>query len=176
MSADRYDGTVSVRRESEGRATPVPAPSGTADLARSAWSLIRAIVDSPEVVAAEHAFMQSVELPIGPVRTLRALLELGPQPMSRLAEAMGCDRSYVTGTVKALQTHGLARTEIHPTDRRSKVVALTEKGRRVARRARAVHRAAPTSFSALDAAELDELVALLNRINDTDRRWDGPVN
>jgi DNA-binding MarR family transcriptional regulator len=131
------------------------------DPAARAWALLRELTTSPEVVAREHAFMHGVGLTAGPVRALRALLELGPQPMSALAVHMGCDASYVTGLVKTLLAHDLVAAEPSPRDGRVKIIALTPAGVPVAEEAQRVHETPPAALGALPEAELTRLGAIL---------------
>src|SRR5512140_427585 len=57
------------------------------------------------------------------------LLEPGrPMPMSRLAEALACDASNVTGLVDRLESRGLVRRHASSGDRRVKVLDLTAAG------------------------------------------------
>src|SRR6267142_1475526 len=51
-----------------------------------------------------------------------------PMPMGRLAEALACDASNVTGLVDRLESRGLVRREPSAEDRRVKVLVLTRAG------------------------------------------------
>jgi DNA-binding MarR family transcriptional regulator len=52
-------------------------------------------------------------------------------PMSTLAEMLACDASNETGIVDRLETRGLIERRAAARDRRVKLLALTEKGRRL---------------------------------------------
>ena len=54
-----------------------------------------------------------------------------PIPMGRLAEALACDASNVTGLVDRLESRGLVRRQPSAEDRRSKVLELTPAGVRL---------------------------------------------
>src|SRR5438046_9679421 len=54
-----------------------------------------------------------------------------PVPMGRLAEALACDASNVTGLVDRLESRGLVRRQAASGDRRVKVLALTPAGVRL---------------------------------------------
>src|SRR4051812_42547759 len=54
-----------------------------------------------------------------------------PASMSALANALRCDNASVTGIADRLEAAGLAERRPHPTDRRVKTLALTDKGREV---------------------------------------------
>jgi DNA-binding MarR family transcriptional regulator len=51
-----------------------------------------------------------------------------PIKLSDLAQALHCDNSSVTGIADRLEKAGLAERRAHPTDRRVKTLALTERG------------------------------------------------
>jgi DNA-binding MarR family transcriptional regulator len=51
-----------------------------------------------------------------------------PMSMKELSQRLGCDASFVTVLVDALEKHGLARREPSQRDRRSKNVVLTDSG------------------------------------------------
>src|SRR5204863_1154643 len=54
-----------------------------------------------------------------------------PIPMGRLAEALACDASNVTGLVDRLESRGLVRRQPSAEDRRIKVLELTAAGARL---------------------------------------------
>src|SRR2546425_7590314 len=53
-----------------------------------------------------------------------------PIPMGRIAEALACDASNVTGLVDRLEARGLVRRQPSGGDRRGKMLALTPPGGR----------------------------------------------
>ncbi|GAX49924.1 MarR family winged helix-turn-helix transcriptional regulator [Streptomyces olivochromogenes] len=79
-----------------------------------------------EDAAAEHALT-------GAQARLLSLLSLEPLPMRRLAQKLKCEPSNVTGIVDRLEARGLVERRPDPSDRRVKLAATTEEGRRVAR-------------------------------------------
>src|SRR6266581_3033104 len=54
-----------------------------------------------------------------------------PVPMGRLAQALACDASNVTGLVDRLESRGLVRRQPSPEDRRVKALELTPAGARL---------------------------------------------
>src|SRR5437879_13717716 len=54
-----------------------------------------------------------------------------PVPMGRLAEALACDASNVTGLIDRLESRGLVRRRPSANDRRVKVLQLTPAGSRL---------------------------------------------
>jgi DNA-binding MarR family transcriptional regulator len=137
----------------------------TDELATEAWRRVRSICNDPVTEAAWQQIMRETGLTAGPMRALRFLPLTEPLPMRRLAGRMGCDNSYVTSLVDTLEERGLARRESHPTDRRIKVIVLTEKGRGLAERVQHAYTAPPAAFSALTDAEVATLCDLLRRLD-----------
>ena len=65
---------------------------------------------------------------------LKALLRLVPgrrEPMRALADMWRCDASTVTWIVDRLEKQGLVERQAHETDRRVKVVVLSQRGRQL---------------------------------------------
>ncbi|WP_234018867.1 MULTISPECIES: MarR family transcriptional regulator [unclassified Streptomyces] len=61
------------------------------------------------------------------------LLTLEPLPMRQIAQRLKCEPSNITGIVDRLEGRGLVERQPSPGDRRVKVAAPTEEGKRVAR-------------------------------------------
>jgi len=147
-----------------GMAAPVPA-ADTEDPAAEAWRRIRSISHDPVAMAACHQITQETGLPLAPLRALLVLPLDEAMPMRQLARRLGCDNSYVTALVDALEERGLAVREQHPTDRRVKVIVLTGKGQELAKRAQLADMAPPAAFSALSRAEIASLRDLLRKLD-----------
>ena len=120
-------------------------------------------------------FAQRAELPtrrepftLSPVQChVLHLIEPGaPVPMSRLAQALSCDASNVTGLVDRLEVRGLVRRRPASEDRRVKVLELTAAGARLRTEllGRASHRTHP--LSRLTAEEQRTLIRLLEKLLD----------
>jgi MarR family transcriptional regulator, organic hydroperoxide resistance regulator len=93
------------------------------------------------------------------------LIEPGqPIPMGRLAEALACDASNVTGLVDRLESRGLVRRRPSSEDRRIKVLELTPAGARL--RSTVFERMIkpPDSLARLSAEEQQALVKILKRV------------
>jgi DNA-binding MarR family transcriptional regulator len=99
---------------------------------------------------------EATGLPFGRVRALRRLYD-GPLALHELADAMGSDAAAATVAVNYLEKRGLVVRKAHPTNRRSKIVSLTPKGREVVARGKAVTEHAPPAFAALPPAALASL-------------------
>jgi DNA-binding MarR family transcriptional regulator len=145
--------------------TPRPAAPVAADLTAEAWRRVRSISDDPVTEAASHRIMHESGLTGGPMKALRFLPVTGSLPMRQLAARMGCDNSYVTSLVDTLEQRGLAAREPHPTDRRVKVIVLTEEGRRLAEQVQRAYATPPAAFAGLSAAEAATLCRLLRKLD-----------
>lgn len=94
------------------------------------------------------------------VKALRRLA-LGPMRMTELAAAMGTDKPYATLVVDDLEARGLAARTVDPSDRRAKIVAVTEAGRRAAATADAILANPAPGISRLDDEEIRTLDRLM---------------
>ncbi|MEU6057871.1 MarR family transcriptional regulator [Streptomyces sp. NPDC047097] len=98
-------------------------------LTREVAELIGTVVaryhEEYEQAAARHALT-------GAQARLLGLLALEPTPMRRLALALRCEPSNVTGIVDRLEARGLVERRPDPADRRVKIAAATPEGRETA--------------------------------------------
>lgn len=115
-------------------------------------------------------FEQLVELKLHPPHgvALMSLLHAGPTRMGDMAESMACDASYITAVADRLEELGLAERRSSPDDRRSKQLALTAKGQKVARRLDAVVTEPPPAMAALSKADRDALARIARKISEPD--------
>src|SRR5947199_5744778 len=123
----------------------------------------------------EFFFTQRADLP-----TVASEFELSPAqchvlhliepdrliPMGRLAAALACDASNVTGLVDRLESRGLVRRQPSPEDRRVKALQLTPRGARM--RAQLLRRMARRSLplSRLSRDKRRTLVKILEALVD----------
>jgi DNA-binding MarR family transcriptional regulator len=108
---------------------------------------------------------EQVGLPFSRVRVIRRLVAQ-PLTMGRLAEASGMDAPAASVAVNDLERRGLVQRAIDPSNRRQRMVALTEEGRQMVARVNQVRPVAPPEFSALDEADLEALAGILSRVAD----------
>jgi len=89
-----------------------------------------------------------------------------PIPMGKLAEALACDASNVTGLVDRLESRGLIRRQASAADRRIKVLELTPAGVRL--RSTLLERMTnpPGRLNRLSANEQRALVKILKHLLD----------
>ncbi|WP_210573976.1 MarR family winged helix-turn-helix transcriptional regulator [Streptomyces sp. GESEQ-4] len=110
-----------------------------------------------DVAAADHALT-------GAQARLLSLLSLEPLPMRKLAQKLKCEPSNVTGIVDRLESRGLVERRPDPKDRRVKLAATTDEGRRVARGLRESLRFAREPLAGLSEDERLALRDLLRRM------------
>ena len=96
--------------------------------AEQAWALVARLFfehGRPKMMDANQ------ELELSPPQgiVLRFLDE--PRPMGELAALMRCDNSNMTGIVDRLEERGLVERTAAERDRRVKLIALTERGRKI---------------------------------------------
>jgi len=97
-------------------------------------------------------------------RALFALTKEG-KPIGQLARELGCDPSNATWLLDRLEDSGLAERRASATDRRVKLVALTAKGVKAAAEIMEEYRRPPPQLTQLTAKELDELIAVLEKLS-----------
>jgi DNA-binding MarR family transcriptional regulator len=95
---------------------------------------------------------------------LRMLDPQQPMPMSAVANTLVCDASNVTGIVDKLESRGLIERRGAEHDRRIKMLAVTEKGRRVRDQLWARTMQPPAAVLRLSAADRRRLAEVLRAI------------
>ncbi|WP_170322821.1 MarR family winged helix-turn-helix transcriptional regulator [Acrocarpospora macrocephala] len=91
---------------------------------------------------------------------LKALMRLDPgrrEPMRALADMWRCDASTVTWIVDRLEKQGLVERQAHETDRRVKVVVLSQRGRQLRTQVFDRFYQPPAALSDLSHADLKTL-------------------
>ena len=86
-----------------------------------------------------------------------------PMKLSDLANALHCDNSSVTGIADRLERAGLAERQAHPTDRRVRTLALTERGKMIRRHYKDRIGTAPAAVQNLSDDDAAALVEILSR-------------
>jgi len=136
------------------------------DPASEAWERMRELTHDPQVLGRVHEVAVEAGIIPGAAKALKYLSTTQPTPMRQLAANLNCDTSYITTIVDNLEEAGVARREAHATDRRIKVVVLTEAGQAVADRVRRIMGTPPRSFDALSDEEASTLRDLLRKLGD----------
>lgn len=133
--------------------------------ARRAWLAISRLFFSGETQDRFHHACAAAGLPHpGSLKALFSIDAEAAPPMRTVARHLGCDASYVTALVDALEDLGYVTRRPSDTDRRVKLVELTDAGRKAKARALEVVLAPPRSLEGLSAAELRTLAQLLERV------------
>jgi DNA-binding MarR family transcriptional regulator len=101
-----------------------------------------------------------------PFSRIRILMRLSRQPMTvkQLAHAATIDAPAATVAVNDLEDRGLVIRETDPTNRRCKVVSLTDAGRQTVRTIDSVDDPVPNALAELDDVHLKELKGILDRL------------
>lgn len=96
---------------------------------------------------------------------LRAIAAQEGATQQAVAEALRIAPSRMVALIDSLEQRGLVARHVHPTDRRARVLALTEAGRALLAQARARADAHERELSAeLSAQERESLLEMLDRV------------
>jgi len=87
----------------------------------------------------------------------------GSLPLGKMGARLQLHQSTVTPLVDRLVDRGLVERSPHPTDRRTTLAAITDRGREVAEQATQDLNAIRFGIAPLKRADVDELVVLLER-------------
>jgi DNA-binding MarR family transcriptional regulator len=107
--------------------------------------------------------IETTGLPFSRVRVLRRLAKRS-MTAKEISEAATMDAPATTVALNDLEDRGLIVREPDPTNRRSKLVSLTDEGRKVIAAIEGVEDPAPRSFATLSQAELGKLEAILAKL------------
>ena len=99
---------------------------------------------------------------------LLAVVADRPVPMNQIASVLKCEPSNITGLVDRLAARGLVTREPSPTDRRVKLITVTDAGAELSAKVWATLDFAAEPLAALTAAERLALRDLLRRISADD--------
>ena len=99
------------------------------------------------------AHLERAGLRVTQFLTLAALNEVGSTPVNALAERLDIERTAMGKMVGFLERDGLVRIQPSPTDGRSRVIELTEAGRRLHDEAAPLWNEAQRQFAQLNGAD-----------------------
>jgi MarR family transcriptional regulator, organic hydroperoxide resistance regulator len=136
------------------------------DLARDAWRHLQALYMAGENAGRFPRIAGQLGLTPGQMKALLDLDQARPLPMRALAENMACDASYATSLVDTLERSGYVERHASETDRRVKLLYLTESGRETRARVIELLNDPPKSFSRLSATQLRAFTSMLAEIVD----------
>ena len=131
-------------------------------LADEVWAALAAVVfDNRD--SWRRAVVEATGLPFSRIRVLRRLAR-GPMSPKQIAVAATMDAPATTVAVNDLEDRGLVIRTTDPTNRRCKLVTLTDAGREVHAKIEGVDDPAPRAFAALSADELRTLRDILAKL------------
>jgi len=110
-----------------------------------------------------HRRMRALDLTPPQSIALRKLLD-GPLSMGSVAEVLSCDASTLTGIADRLEERRLIQRQIDPTDRRVKLLALTDTGRTLVESIDGPFTAEIPGYADLSEHERTQLTKLLLRL------------
>jgi DNA-binding MarR family transcriptional regulator len=112
----------------------------------------------------KRAVVERSGLPFSRIRVLRRLAR-GPMTVKQVAAAATMDAPAATVAVNDLEDRGLVVRTPEPTNRRCKMVSLTDAGRDMVATIDATDDPAPEILSGLDGVELRKLQAILAKLS-----------
>jgi MarR family 2-MHQ and catechol resistance regulon transcriptional repressor len=120
---------------------------------------------SKAVEAHARRSVNGTELGLSDFGVLEALLHKGPLPISALGKKVLLSSGSMTAAVDRLERSGYVERAGMSTDRRARIVHLTEEGSRLIRRVFAEHEGdMERVFSLLDISERKALASLLRKL------------
>ncbi|MGB3485777.1 MAG: MarR family winged helix-turn-helix transcriptional regulator [Mycobacterium sp.] len=123
--------------------------------------LLRFVFDNRDTW--RHAVVDACGLPFSRIRILKRLAG-SSLSMKQVAENTTMDAPAATVAVNDLEARGLVTREIDPSNRRCKLVSLTDEGRAMLATVEAVEDPAPESMSVLDDDDLAALRRILDKL------------
>lgn len=132
-------------------------------LADDVWRTMAAIAFSNRD-SWRRAVVEQTGLPFSRIRILKRL-DQRPMSVKQVAHAATIDAPAATVAVNDLEERGLVVRSIDPTNRRCKLVSLTDAGRDVVNAIDAIDDPAPDAIAALTDVELRQLHAILARLS-----------
>jgi len=127
------------------------------------WLVLWKAYESLHSHAVRH--IHSLDLGFSDFAVLEVVLHKGPTPVNAIGEIVHLTSGSITAAVDRLEQKGLLQRCNHPTDRRARVVHLTEAGEKLIRCAFADHTAAMEHAAAgLTPDERLQAIALLKKL------------
>ncbi|MET7399457.1 MarR family transcriptional regulator [Dactylosporangium sp. NPDC005572] len=131
------------------------------EAAARAWRALRALV--LDQYDRRKEVCEALGMSFVRVKALRRIAG-GAVTLRELAADLHTDAPYTTLVVDDLERRGLVRRAPHPTDRRAKLVTVTEAGQAAAARAEGLLNEPPPPLLALDAGDLAQLNDIIDRL------------
>jgi DNA-binding MarR family transcriptional regulator len=131
--------------------------------AREVWQAMSELVLDNQ---RQRAVSELVGLSFGKLRALRRIASR-PMPMGELAALLGMDPPNLTPVIDDLERSGLVERQPHPTDRRVKLVAVTDSGMALAQQAQEFLDQPPAGLFELPSDDLEYLRRILSQLRPT---------
>jgi DNA-binding MarR family transcriptional regulator len=128
--------------------------------ARQAWQAMGDLVLDG---ARRRQVSDATGLSFGKTRALRRIAKK-PMSMRELASLLGVDPPNLTPVVDDLEKAGLVERQVHPTDRRVRLVVATASGSAMAAQADEILARPPVGLCELPEKDLEALVRILARV------------
>ena len=110
--------------------------------------------------------LATMGLSLARLAALKVLSDAGESlPLTQLAERLSCVKSNITQLVDRLEADGLVKRELDPRDRRARLAAMTEAGRKACKEGSEAQQEAESALlSKLSTEESQQLAALLTKL------------
>ena len=127
------------------------------------WLILWKAFDSVREHATRH--IHSLGIGLSDFGILEVILHKGPLPVNTIGNRIRLTSGSITAAVDRMERKGLVERRNDPTDRRARMVHLTETGRKLIGCAFADHEAAmERATSGLTASERAEAIVLLKKL------------
>jgi DNA-binding MarR family transcriptional regulator len=131
-------------------------------LADEVWrAMAAAVIDNRD--AWKRAAIDATGLPFSRIRIVRRLARRS-MTVAQVAEAATIDAPAATVAVNVVEDRGLVVRETDPTNRRRKVVSLTDAGREMVETIDGIDDPAPDALASLSDGDLKALRAIIRKI------------
>lgn len=141
---------------------PLPAGFQPEALPPSAEVFIHLMAIGEEL--RQHVAVVAARFDFTPQQALLVERLIVPRTMGQIAEALGCDKSNVTGMISRLESRGLVARTADGQDRRIKWLTLTDAGRAVREELREQIEQGQVLIAGFDDGERDAFLGFLRRV------------
>jgi len=130
-----------------------------------------AIITRHHRSASQEKLRQCSDITIEMLCALEVIHSLQPLPQQQLANSLMCDRSAAKRTVDNLIKRQLAVVSKDESNRKHKIISLSDEGEKVRKKGKAIMQETSNSYlSALDEQEQAELMRLCKKILNSEKQ------
>jgi DNA-binding MarR family transcriptional regulator len=134
------------------------------ETARQVWLYMNGLMHGGDNSERFPRIAAELSLTPGQMHTLLELRDGEPQPMRALADTMACDASYATTLIDGLERLGFVERRVSSTDRRVKLIHVTDDGRKMQHQIIERLSVPPPVLEELSVADLRALKTVLAKI------------